>query len=142
MTELEKVIRPAAVLPDSAAQLILAALLNSDARRGGVWNTTTTLWQRYDRPWDGALSSKGNAVLIGSLAVVYGTPTRASITVYRASVTAEGASAGWTTDQVCDEAFGYAGLTLANCPRAALQPPPSRDPFHLRSHETSHGTSG
>lgn len=123
-------IRPAAVLPERAAQLILAALHQSDVRRGGVWNTTTTLWQRYDRPWDGALGSKGNAVLIGSIAVVYGTPTRASITVYRASVSAEAAAAGWDTDRLCDEAFGYAGLTLASCPRAALHAPPMRDPFH------------
>ena len=135
MPALETVIRPAAVLPERAAQLILAALLNSDARRGGVWNTTTTLWQRYDRPWDGALGSKGNAVLIGSLAVVYGTPTRASITVYRASISAEAAEAGWNTDQLCDEAFGYAGLTLASCPRAALQAPPTRDPFRARSRQ-------
>jgi hypothetical protein len=129
MTALETVIRPAAVLQEQAAQLILAALFNSDVRRGGVWNTTTTLWQRYDRPWDGALGSKGSAVLLGSLAVVYGTPTRASITVYRASISPEAAAAGWTTDKLCDEAFGYAGLTLSSCPRAALHAPPSRDPF-------------
>jgi hypothetical protein len=129
MPALESVIRPAAVLQEQAAQLILAALYNSDVRSGGVWNTTTTLWQRYDRPWDGALGSKGSAVLLGSLAVVYGTPTRASITVYRASVSPEAAAVGWTTGALCDEAFGYAGLTLASCPRAALQAPPSRDPF-------------
>src|ERR1700710_2727490 len=129
MPALETVIRPAAVLPDRAAQLILAALSNSDVRRGGVWNTTTTLWQRYDRPWDGALGSKGSAMLIGSLAVVYGTPTRASITVYRASVSPEAAAAGWNTDKLCDEAFAHAALPLATCPRAALHPPPTRDPF-------------
>src|SRR3954447_14800019 len=133
MTALETVIRPAAVLQEQAAQLILAALFNSDARRGGVWNTTTTLWQRYDRPWDGALGSKGTALLIGSLAVVYGTPSRASITVYRASISAEAAAAGWDTDKLCDEAFGYAGLTLASRPRAALTAPPLRDPFRSTS---------
>jgi hypothetical protein len=129
MTALETVIRPAAVLQEQAAQLILAALYESDVRRGGVWSTTTTLWQRYDRPWNGALGSRGSAVLLGSLAVVYGTPTRASITVYRASVSPEAAADGWTTEKLCDEAFVYAGLTLANCPRAALQAPPARDPF-------------
>jgi hypothetical protein len=134
MSALETVIRPAAVLQEQAAQLILAALYNSDVRRGGVWNTTTTLWQRYDRPWDGALGSKGSAVLLGSLAVVYGTPTRASITVYRASVSPEAAAVGWTTDKLCDEAFGYAGLTLASCPRAALHTPPTRDPFKAPQH--------
>jgi hypothetical protein len=139
MSALESVIRPAAVLPEQAAQLILVALNNSDVRRGGVWNTTTTLWQRYDRPWDGALGSKGSAVLIGSLAVVYGTPTRASITVYRASVSPEAADVGWNTDKLCDEAFGYAGLTLASCPRAALTPPPRRDPFRATSRQHSTG---
>src|SRR3954447_27039641 len=133
MTSLETVIRPAAILPDRAAQLILSALMASDVRRGGVWDTTTTLWHRYDRPWDGALGSKGSAVLIGSLAVVYGTPTRASITVYRASISAEAAAAGWDTDRLCDEAFGYAGLPLASCPRAALTAPPRRDPFRSTS---------
>jgi hypothetical protein len=123
------VIRPAAVLPERAAQLILSALNGQDVSRGGVWNTTTTLWQRYDRPWDGPLGSRGNSVLIGSIAVIYGTPTRGSITVYRAAVTGEGLSLGWTTDALCDEAFAYAGLTLASCPRAALQQPPRRDPF-------------
>jgi hypothetical protein len=139
MPALETVIRPAAVLQERAAQLILASLLNSDVRRGGVWDTTTTLWQRYDRPWDGALGSKGSALLIGSLAVVYGTPTRASITVYRASVAAEAAAMGWDTDRLCDEAFSYAGLTLAICPRAALQPPPGRDPFRSSSPQHSGG---
>ena len=126
---MQTVIRPAAVLPEHAAQLILPALRRQDVTVGGIWNTTATLWQRYDRPWDGPLGSRGTSVLIGSIAVVYGTPTKASITVYRAAVTEEAIAAGWTTDKLCDEAFGYAGLTLASCPRAALAPPPARDPF-------------
>jgi hypothetical protein len=44
-------------------------------------------------------------------------------------VTEVGVAAGWTTDSLCDEAFSFAGLTLANCPRAALAAPPARDPF-------------
>jgi hypothetical protein len=123
------VIRPAAVLPEHAASLILLALRQLDVLSGGVWLTTPTLWQRYDRPWDGPLGSEGTSELIGSLAIVYGTPTRSSITVYRAAVAESGVAAGWTTEHLCDEAFGYAGLTLANCPRAALAAPPARDPF-------------
>lgn len=126
---MQTIIRPAAVLPEHAAQLILPALRQQDVTCGGVWNTTPTLWQRYDRPWDGPLVSPGSAVLIGSIAVVYGTPTRSSITVYRAAVSAEAVAAGWTTESLCNEAFGYAGLTLASCPRAALSTPPARDPF-------------
>lgn len=133
MAGVQAVIRPAAVLPERAAQLIMSALNGQDVSRGGIWNTTTTLWQRYDSPWDGPLGSRGNSVLIGSIAVIYGTPTRGSITVYRAAVTGEGLALGWTTDALCDEAFAYAGLTLASCPRAALQQPPRRDPFRPTS---------
>jgi hypothetical protein len=121
---MQTVIRPAAVLPEHAARLILPALRRQDVSVGGVWNTTATLWQRY-----GPLGSQGTSLLIGSIAVVYGTPTKASITVYRAAVTEQAVAAGWTTDTLCDEAFSYAGLSRANCPRAALTPPPARDPF-------------
>jgi hypothetical protein len=133
---MQTIIRPAAVLPEHAAQLILPALQRQDVTSGGVWNTTPTLWQRYDRPWDGPLASPGSSVLIGSIAVVYGTPTRSSITVYRAAVTEDAVAAGWTTESLCNEAFGYAGLTLANCPRAALSAPPIRDPFKQTSPST------
>ncbi len=133
MAGIETIIRPAAVLAERAAQLIVEALRHQDVSRGGVWHTTPTLWQRYDRPWNGPLGSAGSAQLLGSIAVVYGTPTRASITVYRASVTCDALDTGWTTDGLCDEAFGYAGLTLASCPRAMLSAPPARDPFKRTS---------
>ena len=123
------VIRPAAVVPEQAARVILAALVRDCVTEGGVWLTTPTLWQRYGTPWNGPLGTRGTSQLIGSLNVVYGTPTRGSITVYRASVTNEALAKGWTIDALCDEAFAHAGLTLASCPRAALQPPPARDPF-------------
>ena len=129
MAGIETIIRPAAVLAERAAALIVDALTRQDVSSNGVWHSTTTVWQRYDRPWDGPLDSPGSAVLLGSIAVVYGTPTRSSITVYRASVTAEAVADGWSTDALCDEAFGYAGLTLASCPRAVLASPPTRDPF-------------
>ncbi len=131
---MQTIIRPAAVLPERAAQLILSALRQQDVTAGGIWNTTPTLWQRYDRPWDGPLRSRGSAILIGSIAVVYGTPTRSSITVYRAAVSDEAVAAGWTTEALCDEAFGYASLTLASCPRADLATPPARDPFKANPH--------
>jgi len=130
---MQTVIRPAAVLPEHAVRLILPALERLDVARGGVWLTTPTLWQRYSRPWDGPLGSHGTSELIGSIAVVYGTPTRSSITVYRAAVTEVCVTDASTTDSLCDEAFGYAGLSLANCPRAALAAPPARDPFHTSS---------
>ena len=93
MAAIQTIIRPAAVLPEHAAQLILPALRERDVTCGGVWNTTPTLWQRYNQPWDGPLASPGNSVLLGSIGVVYGTPTRASITVYRAAAAASSVTA-------------------------------------------------
>jgi hypothetical protein len=47
-------------------------------------------------------------------------------------VTAAGVAAGWSVTRLCDDAFGYGGLTLANCPRAELRAPARSDPFHVR----------
>ena len=56
----EASIRPAAVLPIEAATRIVAALEKLDVSRGGVWNASTSVWQRYDRPWDGPAGSRGS----------------------------------------------------------------------------------
>lgn len=125
----EASIRPAAVLPIDAATRIVAALEQLDVSRGGVWNATPGVWQRYDRPWDGPLGSRGTAELVGSIAVVYDRPRRNEITVYKATLTAAGRLQGWTTDRICNDALGYAGLTLASCPRDELTEPPASDPF-------------
>ena len=125
----EAIIRPAAVVPVGAAVAILAALEDRDVSRGGVWNATPGVWQRYDRPWDGIGGSRGSAELIGSIAVVYDSPRRKEITIYKASVMLHGTATGWTVERICDDALAYAGLTLAACPRADLQNPPRPDPF-------------
>jgi hypothetical protein len=130
--ELTKVIRPAAVVPESSAAAIMAELTSRDVARGGVWNVSTTLWQRYSGPWDGVCGTTGSAVLIGSIAVAYETPVRNHITIYRVTVTEAGRDQGWTVEGLCDEALGYGGLTLDVCPRAELMSPPSRDPFKAR----------
>ena len=122
-----EVIRPAAVLPETAARQVLVELAHRDVRSGGCWSSSPTLWERYDRPWDG--TSQGDAVLIGSLQVSYGTPTRYAITIYRATVTVFGTQHGWTVEGLCDEALAYGGYTLAECPRADLKPPPR--PFRM-----------
>lgn len=125
-----EVIRPAAVLPETAARVVLAELAYRDVRTGGCWASNPTLWQRYDRPWNGAgVSSPGDAVLLGSLQVSYGSPTRYAITLYRATITSGGTQQGWTVEGLCDEALGFGGYTLAECPRADLKPPPK--PFHM-----------
>ena len=118
-----EVIRPSAVLPESAARAVLVELAMRDARQEGLWSSSPTLWQRYDRPWD-RFDEPGAAQLLGSLHVTYGTPTKYAITVYRATVTKVGAMHGFTVESLCDEALGYGGYTLADCPRADLAPPP------------------
>jgi hypothetical protein len=123
-----EVIRPSAVLPESSARAVLVELAMRDARQEGVWSSSPTLWQRYDRSWDGQ-GEPGSAVLLGSLHVAYGTPTKYAITIYRATVTRQGAAQGWTVESLCDEALGYGGYSLADCPRADLAPPPK--PFRM-----------
>lgn len=118
-----EVIRPAAILPEQAARTVLVELAVRDVRSGGVWHATPTLWRRYDAPWTGA-DTPGEALLLGSLQVAYGTPTRYDITIYRATITQDGVDQGWDLQSLTDEALGYGGLTLATCPRAQLAAPP------------------
>jgi hypothetical protein len=123
-----EVIRPAAIVPEESARAILFELALSDALNGGVWMTTPTKWNRYDRPWQGPENPAG-AELIGTLQVAYGTPSRYEITIFRVTVTRFGTELGWTVENLCDEALAAGGLTLDNCPRADLQPPPK--PFRM-----------
>jgi hypothetical protein len=131
--ELSRVIRPAAIVPELSANRIVAALTERDVSRGGVWNASPTVWQRFSGPWDGVAATRGSAILIGTIAVAYGTPVRDHITIYRVTVSEEAAAQGWTVDQLCDEALGYGGLCLAQCPRAELAAPPLADPFRRRT---------
>ena len=118
-----EVIRPSAVLPETAARAVLVELAMRDVRQDGVWSSTPTLWQRYDRPWRGD-DDPGGAELLGSLHVTYGSPTKYSITIYRATITRAGEAAGWTVESLCDEALSFGGYTLSECPRADLAAPP------------------
>ena len=117
-----EVIRPSAIVPEGAARSIIAEMSLADVLREGVWHATPTLWERYDRPWNEA---GDGSVLLGSLQVAYGVPTRYEITIYRATVTVEGRAHGWTVETLCDEALALGGLDLATCPRATLAAPPS-----------------
>jgi hypothetical protein len=126
----EEVIRPAAILPEEAARLVLVELALRDIDAGGTWRASPTVWHRYDRPRDADDPTPMEARLVGTLQVAYGTPTRYEITIYRATVTRLGTEAGWTVESLCDEALGFGGLTLATCPRAGLNPPPK--PFRPR----------
>jgi hypothetical protein len=130
MTEISEVIRPAAVLLQTEAQLVVAALSNLDVAKGGVWIVNPGMWQRFDHAWDGPGGMAGSARLVGTIASTYGAPTRYDITIYRVTVTSHGHDKGWTVESLCDDALGYAGLTLKSCTRAELKTPPRSDPFH------------
>ena len=108
---------------------MLGELERLDVARGGIWNATSSLWQRYDAPWDGLGGSRGLAQLIGSIAVMYDAPNRHQITIYKVTVSAYGISLGWSVDSLCDDALSWVGLSLESCPRAELSAPPSTDPF-------------
>ena len=125
-----QVIRPAAIVPQVSARLILAELALDDVRVGGVWFAEPTCWRRYDQPWNGPDSGPGTAELLGTLQIAYGTPTRYEITIYRATVTRHGVATGWDVARICDAALGYGRLSLATCPRASLPSPPA--PFRQR----------
>lgn len=132
MTLHDMTIRPAAVLSGDAARTIIDALEAADVSKGGVWNASSGLWQRYDQPWNGPIGGRGNSVVVGSVGVIYDTPRRTEITLYKATITQHGLGLGWTTERLCDEALSYAGLRLATCPRDQLSTPPASDPFEPR----------
>jgi hypothetical protein len=126
------VIRPSAVLGEKAAAEVVRELELRDVSRGGVWNASPGLWQRYDVPWNGVPGGPGTAHLVGSIAAVYGSPGKYDITIYRVTTTDHGRQHGWTVERLCDDALQHAGLTLETCPRADLKPPPKPDPFRRR----------
>ncbi|HVS67385.1 MAG TPA: hypothetical protein VHE56_02450 [Mycobacteriales bacterium] len=119
-----EVIRPSAILPEDAARSVLVELSVRDLRSGGVWLADPSLWQRFDGPTE--------KNLIGSIQVAYGTPTKYEITIFRCTVTKFGTERGWTVTTLCNEALQYGGLTLDNCPRAALAAPPKPFRFGAR----------
>lgn len=125
-----EVIRPAAVIPEEAARSVLMQLALRDVRIGGVWDVEPNVWRRFDQPWETEAVDHGGSELMGTIQIAYGVPTRYEITLFRATITREGAAAGWTVEALCDEALGLGGLTLASCPRADLAPPPR--PFRMR----------
>jgi len=120
----QEVIRPAAVLSETNARLILAGLVRDDVQAGGFWWTRVGTWRRYAKPWAPGAADPGDAIHIGTISCVYDSPARFCVTVFRVSMTSEGLRQGWTTESLCDDAFKHAGLTLKDCPRASLAAPP------------------
>ena len=118
-----EVIRPAAIVPEEAARAILVELSLHSVHGGGKWLGEPSRWSRYDRPWPSS-NDPGEAGLLGTIQVAYGTPTKYEITIYRVTVTRLGSHFGFSVGSLSDEALGFGGLSLAQCPRAALTAPP------------------
>jgi hypothetical protein len=116
-----EVIRPAAIVPEHAARRVLVELARRDLTNGGEWQSEPQLWSRYDGPLTEAADPPE---LMGTIHVTYGTPTKYEITLYRVTVTAAGVGEGWTVASLTDEALGFGGLSLAECPRATVITPP------------------
>ncbi len=123
-----EVIRPAAIVPEEAARAILVELSLNSIHSGGLWRAEPSRWNRYDRPW-ASTQDPGEACLLGSIQVAYGTPTKYEITIYRVSITRRGGELGFTVQGLTDEALGHGDLSLAQCPRATVLPPPK--PFRF-----------
>lgn len=117
-----EIIRPAAIIPEDAARSILIGLALNDVRSNGIWDAKPNAWSRWDKPWT-AGSSEG-AELIGTVEVAYGTPSRYEVTIYRVWITDFGDGQGWTVAKLVDEALAFGDLTLAQCPRSDMPPPP------------------
>jgi len=132
LQEQVEIIRPAAVLEARAAAQVLTRLREEDVSLGGVWNASASVWQRYDQPWNGVGGTRGSSVLLGTVAVMYDTPVRHEVTIYRVTVTPAGLEQGLTVESLCDDALSSAGLTLAGCPRAEVSNTPRADPFKSR----------
>ena len=127
-TTLDRVIRPAAVLPARAAREIIDWLGVQDVTQGGCWSAAIGSIQRYSGPFDGPSGMRGSAVLLGSLHTTWDTY---DVTIYRVNITEAGVKAGLTVDALCDEVLAVAGLTLSNCPRADLGAGSLPDPFRI-----------
>ena len=117
------------MLPIRTATTVVAALHRADVSKGGLWNATASVWQRYDLPWDGVGGSRGNSRLLGTIAVMYDSPTRHEVTIYRVTITTFGLDSGWTVGSICDDALKPGGLTLSQCPVVDLSVAPKTDPF-------------
>jgi hypothetical protein len=87
----ERVIRPAAVVPQRAARAIMTWLQDRDVTRGGCWAHDVTYIKRFSGPFDGPSGMRGSALLLGSIHIVWDSY---DATIYRASVTDDGAATG------------------------------------------------
>lgn len=121
-------IRPALVLPEREARVLLTAAQREDVSRGGVFSAGPAGIQLWSGAWDGPGGSHGSAVHLGSVDWSYDTPARHYITVYRVLVTAAGAEMGLSTESVLARVMALGGLSTEGATLSMAVPPP-RDPF-------------
>lgn len=122
----ERVIRPAAIIPERAAREMLAWLAKNDVTCGGVWAHDFAYVKRFSGPFDGPSGMRGSALLLGSIHLTW---DKYDATIYRVNITDDGARAGMTVEGLCDEVLRHVGLTLHSCPKAHLVDAPVPDPF-------------
>jgi hypothetical protein len=105
--DLDRVIRPAAVLPAHAAREILTWLALQDVTVGGCWSAAVGSIQRYSGPFNGPSGMRGTAVLLGSLHITW---DKYQVDDLPRDVTADGAARVIATvDALCDEVLAVAG---------------------------------
>ncbi len=121
-------VRPAIVLPDRDARLLLAGATQADVARAGSFSAGPAGIQLWSGPWDGLLGSRGGAAHLGSVDWSWDTPSKHYVTVYRVLVTARGAAQGLTPEDVLAAVLGLAGLRPPSGPLAAATAP-TADPF-------------
>ncbi len=120
-------VRPALVLPERQARVLIEAAEGGDVSRGGCFSAGPAGIQVWSGPWDGLFGSHGSSEHLGSVDWCYDTPTRHYITIYRVMVTAKGAAAGQTTEGVLARILALGGVHTGE--QGALPVPPPRDPF-------------
>ena len=119
-----EIIRPAAIVPEDIARSILVDLSVRDVASGGLWRARPNSWSRWNKPWSGHGEPPEGVRLIGNVEVAYGTPSRYEVTIYRVVLSDYGLEQGWSVRSLVDEALSFGGVTLDDCPRADLPPPP------------------
>src|SRR3954454_20625276 len=130
MASTERVIRPAAIIPEHAARQLMAWVAVHDVTHGGVWAHDIGYFKRFSGPFDGVGGMRGSAVLLGTIHVTW---DKYDVTIFRVSITEDGVAVEMTVEAACTDPLAHAALTRATCPRATLAPAPAPDPFKRRA---------
>ena len=120
-------VRPALVLAERQARLLLDAAATNDVSRGGLFSTTPACIQVWDRPWRNE-AEPGDSIHVGSVDWSYDTPVKHYVTIYRAMVTDAGNTNGETTLSILGRVLALTGIPLDGA-RLSMPAPPARDPF-------------